>query len=142
MKTLKDVLKVKGSTVWSIGPDETVYAALEMMNQKNLGALAVLENDRLVGLISERDYARKVALAGRASRETPVHEVMTRRVMSGRPEETVEQCMALMTDKHFRHLPVMEDGELLGMVSIGDMVKAIIEDQQFLIQQLEHYISG
>lgn len=142
MKKIKELLREKGGSVWSIGPDASVYDAIAMMAERNIGALLVMEEDRLVGVMSERDYARKVILAGRASRDTKVGDVMTSRVIFADPTETVEECMALMTDKHIRHLPVMEDGELLGLVSIGDLVKEVIAEQKFMIKQLEHYISG
>lgn len=142
MKTVKDLLREKSPDIWSIGPEASVYDAIKLMAEKNIGALLVKENDLLIGLISERDYARKIILAGRRSRETPVREVMTSKVAFVDPSETVEACMALMTEKRFRHLPVIQDGELLGVVSIGDLVKALIAEQQFLIQQLEHYITG
>lgn len=142
MKTVKEVLKEKGHHIWSIGPDASVYEAVKLMAEKEIGALVVMEEGRPVGLISERDYARKLVLEGRASRDTPVRDVMTTRVMAVRPTQTVEECMALMTDKRFRHLPVTADGELLGIVSIGDLVKAIISEQEFIIKQLETYISG
>lgn len=143
MKKVRELLKQKGSGVWSIGPDASVYDALALMAEKNIGALLVMEDERLVGMISERDYARKVVLAGRASRETLVGDVMTTRVIFAEPTETVEECMALMTEKRIRHLPVIQkDGTLLGVVSIGDLVKEVIAEQQFMIEQLEHYISG
>lgn len=142
MKKIKELLREKGGSVWSIGPDASVYDAIAMMAERNIGALLVMEAGRLVGVMSERDYARKVILAGRASRDTKVGDVMTSRVIFADPTETVEECMALMTDKHIRHLPVMEDGELLGLVSIGDLVKEVIAEQKFMIKQLEHYISG
>lgn len=140
--TVREVLDAKGRDVWSVGPDATVYQALVLMAERSIGALVVLEAGRPVGLLSERDYARKVILAGRASRDTPVRDVMTTRVVGVAPERTVEECMALMTDKRIRHLPVMEGERLLGLVSIGDLVKAIIAEQRFIIEQLENYISG
>ncbi|MES1945602.1 CBS domain containing membrane protein [Salinisphaera sp. PC39] len=140
--TVREVLDTKGRDIWSVGPDATVYQALVLMAERSIGALLVLEGGRPVGLLSERDYARKVILAGRASRDTPVRDVMTTRVVGVAPERTVEECMALMTDKRVRHLPVMEGERLLGVVSIGDLVKAIIAEQRFIIEQLESYISG
>lgn len=140
--TVSELLREKGHDVWSIGPDESVYDALVLMAEKEIGALVVLEGGAPAGLISERDYARKLALAGRSSRDTPVRDVMTARVFGVRPEQTVEECMALMTDKRIRHLPVMNGSELVGVISIGDLVKAIISEQQFIIEQLERYISG
>jgi CBS domain-containing protein len=142
MNTVKDMLRVKGREVWSIGPDAPVYDALSMMADKGVGALLVLEGGRVVGIISERDYARKVDLKRKSSRQTPVRDIMTSEVVYVRPENTVEECMAVMTHKRIRHLPVMEDDILVGVISIGDVVKAIISEQQFVIEQLEHYISG
>lgn len=142
MKKISALLREKGSRVWSVTPDSSVYDAIALMADKNVGAVLVMKDDRLVGILSERDYARKVILAGRSSHKTQVSEVMTSRVIYVEPSEKVDECMALMTDKHIRHLPVMSGGELVGLVSMGDLVKALIEEQQFVIQQLEHYISG
>ena len=142
MKTVKQILQEKGHSIWSITPDTFVYDALKLMAEKEVGALLVLEGGRLVGIISERDYARKVILKGKSSLDTPVKEIMTQKVIYVRPEQTVEECMALMTDKHIRHLPVLEGDELVGVVSIGDLVKADIEAKVFMIQQLENYITG
>jgi CBS domain-containing protein len=142
MPNVQDVLNQKGRDVYSIGPDHTVFDALRVMAQHEVGALPVLDGDRLVGLISERDYARKVILLERSSRNTPVRDIMTSRVTCVGPRRTVEECMALMTDKRTRHLPVLEDGRLIGLVSIGDLVKAIIDEQQFIISQLETYIAS
>jgi CBS domain-containing protein len=142
METIRQLLDEKGHHVWSVGPDASVYEAIELMAEKEVGALMVLEQGRAVGLISERDYARKVILKGRASKETPVREVMATRVAFARPDQTIEECMAVMTENRVRHLPVMEGKELAGIISIGDLVKAIIAKQQFVIEQLEHYISG
>ena len=142
MKTIRELLQAKGHASWSIGPDATVYEALEVMAEKNVGAVLVMESSRLVGIFSERDYARKVVLHGKASKTTLVREVMTERVMYVGPEQTAEECMALMTDKRVRHLPVMEGGEVIGIISIGDVVKSIISEQEFLIEQLERYITG
>lgn len=142
VKTIRQLLDSKGHSVSTIGPDDSVYEALKLMADEEIGALVVLDDDRLVGLISERDYARNVALKGRMSRETPVRDIMTSRVVCVRPEQTVEECMALITDKRVRHLPVLEENSLVGIISIGDLVKAIIAEQQFVIEQLEHYISG
>jgi CBS domain-containing protein len=142
MNTVKQILDQKGSSVFTIGPDATVYDAIAMMSDKQVGALAVMDGDKLVGIISERDYACKGILQGRSSPDTMVREIMTSRVMVVSPERTTEECMALMTEKRFRHLPVMDDGKLVGMVSIGDTVKAIISEQRFTIEQLEHYITG
>lgn len=142
MKTVRDLLREKGPDVWSIAPDASVYEALKLMADKNLGALIVKQNDQVNGLISERDYARKIILRGRTSRDTSVKDIMVTHVAFAEPTQTLEECMALMTDKHIRHLPVMESGELIGMLSIGDLVKAVIAEQRFMIEQLEHYISG
>ncbi len=141
MATVKQLLQGKGHDIWSIGPEASVYDAIELMADKEVGALVVLEGDSLVGVLSERDYARKVVLQGRSSKGTKIKEIMTTRVAYARPEQTVEECMALMTDKRIRHLPVMDGDELLGVISIGDLVKAIIEEQQHVIEQLEQYIS-
>lgn len=142
MATVKQLLQGKGHEVWSIDPEASVYDAVELMADKEIGALVVLEGDSLVGVLSERDYARKVDLQGRTSRDTKIKEIMTSRVAYARPEQTVEECMAMMTDKRVRHLPVVEGDKLLGIISIGDLVKAIIEEQQHVIKQLEQYISG
>jgi CBS domain-containing protein len=141
MATVKQLLKEKGHDIWSVGPEASVYEAIELMADKEVGALVVMEGDSLVGVLSERDYARKVVLQGRSSRDTKIKEIMTSRVAYARPGQTVEECMALMTDKRIRHLPVLEGDELLGVISIGDLVKAIIEEQQHVIEQLEQYIS-
>jgi len=143
MHTVGQILRKKGHDIWSIGPDTTVYEALQMMADKNVGALVVLENGELVGIFSERDYARKIVLQGKTSRQTAVREIMTSRVNCVHPEQTTDECMALMTAKHIRHLPVLdEDDRLVGVISIGDVVKAIISDQEFVIEQLENYIKG
>jgi signal-transduction protein with cAMP-binding, CBS, and nucleotidyltransferase domain len=142
MYAVSDLLHSKGHTVWSVAPDATVYAALELMADKDVGALVVLDGGRLAGIFSERDYARKIILKGKASRETPVRDIMSAKVVTVGPDETVPQCMALMTRHHIRHLPVLADGELIGLISIGDVVKAIITEQEFVIEQLENYISG
>lgn len=142
MKILQRVLDAKGSEVFSIGPGASVFDALEEMAKRDVGALIVMEDGQVVGIFSERDYARKIILAGKSSRETPVRDIMTDRVIYARPDLTLEQCLALMTDKRIRHLPVMRDDDLIGVVSIGDLVKGIIDDQRFLISQLESYVSG
>lgn len=142
MKNVAQILKQKGDQVWSIGPDAMVYQALKLMADKDIGALMVLEGDRLVGVISERDYARKVILQGKSSLDTPVREIMTHHVVCVRPEQSVEECMALMTQHRIRHLPVVAGGSLAGLVSIGDVVKASIDEKDFMIQQLESYITG
>lgn len=142
MKSLKQILDAKGHEVWTIAPDALVFDAVSLMAEKKVGALLVKDGETLVGIISERDYARKIALQGRSSRDCLVSEIMTKRVIFAQPDETVEQCMALMTEKRIRHLPVIENGKLLGIISVGDLVKAIIEDQQFVIDQLVRYITG
>ena len=142
MKTVRDVLKQKGRYVWSIAPDSTVYDALQLMADKNIGALLVVEAGRPVGIFSERDYARQVILKGKSSKDTPVRDVMTSKVVFVRPEQSIEECMALMTDRRFRHLPVLEEGKLAGLLSIGDVVKAVISEKDFIIEQLANYISS
>lgn len=140
--TLGQLLAAKGPDVWSIGPGATVYEAIEAMASRGIGLLLVLDGGKPVGVISERDYARKIILAGRSSRDTAVSEIMTRRIVYGRPNQTVKEGLAVMTANHFRHLPVIDGERMLGMLSIGDLVKVVIEDQQFRIEQLEGYISG
>lgn len=142
MTTVSQLLQNKGQNVWSVSPDDSVYKALELMADKNIGALLVLDGETPAGIFSERDYARKIILYGKASRETPVKDIMTTRVVYIRPEQTIEDCMALMTDKRIRHLPVLKDDKVVGVISIGDVVKSIIANQQFVIEQLENYISG
>lgn len=142
MKTIKEILEAKGSEVWTIAPDASVMDAISLMAEKEVGALVVTEDGKLVGIISERDYARKVILKGRASRDTRVQEIMAKRVICTQPDQSVDECMALMTEKRVRHLPVMSDGQLVGIVSVGDLVKSIIADQQFVIDQLVRYITG
>ena len=143
MKTVRDILKVKGTDVWCVDPDATVFDALQRMAEKEVGALVVTtEGAQVVGLISERDYARKVILHGRASPTTLVREIMTSHVVHTHLDQSIEECMALVTEKRIRHLPVMAEGELVGVISIGDLVKSIISDQQFIIEQLVRYISG
>jgi len=141
--TVAEVLRGKQSqTVFTIAPTASVYDALVLMADKSIGALLVMEGGRVVGIVTERDYARKIALMSRLSRETEVREIMTSAVMYVRPNQTSDECMALMTENRLRHLPVMDDGKLLGMISIGDLVKGIISEQKFIIEQLEHYITG
>jgi CBS domain-containing protein len=143
MKTkIKDILAVKGNNVWAVSSASTVFEAIEMMADKGVGALAVTLDERLVGIVSERDYARKVILKGQSSRETTVKEIMTSKVVCVSGEEGVEECMALMTENHIRHLPIMEGEKLVGMISVGDLVKSIIKNQSFTIEQLEGYIRG
>ena len=142
MRTVKQLLDAKGYEVWSVAPVETVFNAIKFMAEKEVGALAVKVGDKLVGIITERDYARKVILKGKSSHQTLVREIMTTRVVYARSDQNVDECMALMTDKRVRHLPVFEDTKFVGIISIGDLVKAIIAEQQFVIEQLEQYISG
>ncbi|MCZ6876560.1 MAG: CBS domain-containing protein [Acidobacteria bacterium] len=142
MNTIRQLLQTKGHDLWSARPDTSVYDALQLMDEHSIGALLVLDGDDLVGIFSERDYARKVVLKGKTSRGTNVEEIMSRRVSCVRTDQTIEECMALMTDKHIRHLPVLEDDKLVGVISIGDVVKAVISEQEFVIEQLENYITG
>jgi CBS domain-containing protein len=141
MKKVRDILEIKGREVWSIGPSESVFDALKLMAEKGIGALVVLEAGKVVGIISERDYARKVILQGRSSPTTLVSEIMTARVAYAQLQQNIDECMAIMTERRIRHLPVMEDGLLIGVISIGDLVKSIIAEQQFIIEQLERYIT-
>jgi len=142
MTTVRQLLRGKGQSVYTIGPDATVYDALQEMAARDVGALVVTENDEVVGVVSERDYARKLVLVGKLSRETQVREIMSDEVICVGPKQTVEGCMALMSQKRVRHLPVLENEQLAGIISIGDAVKAIIEGQQSTIEELEHYITG
>ena len=140
--TVKEILSEKGHEIWSIPPETTVFDALSSMSEKGVGALVVLENQKVVGVFSERDYARKVTLEGKSEKTLPVNEIMTKRVVFVKPENTTEECMALMNDKHIRHLPVVIDDELVGIISIGDIVNAIISKQKYVIEQLGNYITG
>ena len=142
MRTASQLLASKGDQIFSIEPDAPVLQALQVMADRHVGALLVLRGEELVGLVSERDYARKVILCGRSSAETRVWEIMASPVVTVTPERSVHGCMRLMTEKRIRHLPVVADGRLLGVLSIGDLVKAVIEDQQHEIEQLQHYIAG
>lgn len=143
MKTVAQILKTKqNNTVYTIPHSAKVFDAIKMMSDCGVGALLVTENEKIVGIVTERDYARKMILKGRSSTETSVRDIMTTSVMYVRPDDTNEQCMALMTEKRLRHLPVMDNGELTGIISIGDLVKDIISEQQFIIEQLQHYIMG
>ncbi len=140
MKTVKEILEAKSHRLLSISPDASVLDALKLMADKDIGALVVLDGDDLAGIFSERDYARKVILHGKSSQDTRVRETMTHKVVCVRPDQSVEECMALMTDKRIRHLPVLEDRRVIGVISIGDVVKEVISEQRFVIEQLEHYI--
>lgn len=142
MASVRDVLNRKGHRVYGIDPDATVLAALRIMAEHDIGALVVLDAGNLVGIITERDYAQKIVLKGRTSPKTAVREIMSTRVICVQPFQTVEECMAIMTAKAVRHLPVLEHEKIVGLVSIGDMVKSVIADQKFIIEQLEHYIQG
>jgi len=143
MKTAAEILKSKAKqAVHTIAPGDSVFDAVKLMADKNIGALLVMEADRIAGIVTERDYARKIVLMSRSSKETPVREIMTSAVMYVRPGQTSDECMVLMTENRLRHLPVIDGDKLLGLISIGDLVKSIISDQRFTIEQLEHYISG
>ena len=142
MPNVQQLLNAKSTALWTISSTASVYEALELMAQKEIGALPVVDNGQIVGIFSERDYARKVILKGRASKTTNVGELMASKIFFVRSDATVEQCMALMTEKHVRHLPVLNDHKLIGIISIGDLVKAIITDQAITIQSLQDYITG
>jgi len=143
MKSVAQVLKSKpGQNVETIAPATSVFDAVRLMAEKNIGALLVMEGQKIAGMLTERDYARKIILMGRSSKETRVRDIMTSPVMYVRPDQTNEECMALMTDNRVRHLPVVDQGKLIGLISIGDLVKDIISEQKFIIEQLEHYIAG
>jgi CBS domain-containing protein len=141
MKTVALLLQKKGNQVFSVSQDETILHALEVMNDKNIGAVLVLDHGEVVGIFSERDYARKVDLLGRKAEDTPVTEVMTSQVICVRPDQSIAECMALMTNRRIRHLPVLGDHGLVGLISIGDVIKEVIDEQEFIIEQLESYIS-
>ena len=142
MTTVRQLLDQKGMNIWSVHPDVTVFDAVAEMAEKDIGSLIVMDGDELVGIITERHYARNVVLKGKSSPATPVRDIMERHVVIARPEQSVEQCMALISQKRVRHLPVLEGKKLIGMVSIGDLVKSMVGDQKFMIEQLEHYIHG
>ena len=142
MKIIKDILSTKGHEVYTISPDGTVYEALSLMAERNVGALVILEGETMVGLISERDYARKIVLKGRLSKDTPVSEIMTRDPVTVTLDHDLEQCMEVMTNERVRHLPVLEQGRLIGIISIGDVVKGIIDHKEFIIQEMQKYIKG
>src|SRR6266566_320427 len=143
MKSVAHILKSKPDpTVYTIAPTASVLDALKRMAEKSIGALVVTEGEQVLGIITERDYARKVILMARSSKETPVRDIMTSAVMYVRPNQTSEECMVLMTENRLRHLPVMDGGKLIGLISIGDLVKDVISEQKFIIEQLEHYITG
>jgi CBS domain-containing protein len=142
MTTVRHILDQKGRQVWSVSPGDTVYDAIKLMADRDVGALMVVDGSKIVGIITERDYARNVFLKGRGSPRTPVGEIMACNVVCVKPDNSVEECMAIMTARRVRHLPVIGDDGLLGIVSIGDLIKSIISDREFVIEQLEHYISG
>jgi CBS domain-containing protein len=142
VKNVRDILREKGTAVYSVSPDDTVYDALKLMAEKNVGALVVLDGDRLAGIISERDYARKIVLKDKLSKETKVKEIMTIEMVIITPAMDLDECMELMTENRTRHLPVVEDDRVLGIISIGDVVKGIMDHKEFLIGQLESYIKG
>ena len=138
---VKDILKRKGDAILSVAPDTVIFDALRLMSEKNVGALLVMENEKLVGIFSERDYARKIILEGRTSLDTQVSEIMTPDVITVSPEEFIEQCMQLMSEKRIRHLPVMQSNSVIGVISIGDVVKSIIEEQEMVIEHFRLYVS-
>jgi CBS domain-containing protein len=140
--TISEILHVKGSNVWSVSPDTMVFDAIQMMADKNIGALLVIEKDKLVGILSERDYTRKVALKGKSSKQTPVKEILSGQLIAVAPDHTVEECMRLMTDHRIRHLPVLQNDRIVGVISIGDLVNWIISAQSTTIEQLQTYIAG
>jgi CBS domain-containing protein len=142
MGKVRNILQSKNNITISVCPDSTVFEALELMVDKNVGALLVMEQDKFTGIFTERDYARKVILKGKASKETLIREIMTEDPVTVSLDSTIEDCMCLMTKKYIRHLPVIEQGNLVGIISIGDVVKFIIDEQRFIIENLEHYITG
>jgi len=141
-KTVASILRSKGYDIYSVSPDATVFEALKIMADNGVGALLALEGEKLVGILSERDYARKVVLLGKSSREAKVREIMSDKVLYVHPHRTAEECMAIMINKRIRHLPVLDNDKLSGIISIGDVVKAVIDEKKFVIEQLEEYISG
>ena len=142
MGAVRNIIQGKGNKIFSITPFHSVYNALEIMVEKNVSSLVVMEEEKLIGIFTERDYARKVILKGKASRETPVGDIMSGNVITVTPDSTIDDCMELMTSKFFRHLPVVDNDKVVGLVSIGDVVKYIIEEQKFIIENMEHYIGG
>lgn len=142
MGSVNNILKAKGGATFTISPDILVFQALEIMVEKNVSALLVVENERLAGIFTERDYARKVVLKGKTSKDTPISEIMTEDVITVSPGDSIDACMRLMTQKFIRHLPVMDGDRIVGIISIGDVVKYIIEEQKFIIENMEHYITG
>ena len=142
MTTIAQLLNAKGNQIWSVEPKATIFEALEIMSEKEIGALLVMEDGKLTGIFSERDYARKVILKGKSSKETPVGELMTKKVFYIDPQKTTNDCMAMMTAKRIRHVPVIEDNQVVGIVTIGDVVNQIISEQEVTINHLENYITG
>jgi CBS domain-containing protein len=142
MHIIGQLLEAKGNEIWSVAPGTTTFEALQIMARKDMGALLVIDKEKLIGIFSERDYARKVILHGKSSKETTVGELMTQEVFYIGPQNTLQEGLALMTDKHIRHMPVLENNQLIGIVTLGDLVKQIISDQKFTIRELEKYISG
>ncbi|MBK8610619.1 MAG: CBS domain-containing protein [Chitinophagaceae bacterium] len=142
MAAVRNILEAKGNQIFSVGAGISVYHALEIMVEKNVSSLVIMEDEKLIGIFTEKDYARKVVLKGRSSRETPIGDIMSGNVITVTPESTIDDCMELMSSKCIRHLPVMEDGKMAGLVSIGDVVKYIIEEQKFIIGNMEQYIGG
>lgn len=141
MQTAAEILRYKGNDVWFANPGDTILSAIELMAEHEVGALLVMDNDKLVGIVTERDYTRKVALEGRSSKNALVREIMSSKVLCARPDQTVQECMALMSDKRARHLPVVDHKKVIGVISIGDLVKSIIREQQFEIEALQYYIT-
>jgi CBS domain-containing protein len=142
MINVRDLLRKKGNEIWSVTPEATAYDALQLMVEKNAGALLVMKDEKVVGILSERDIARKVELKGQTSRQTQVKDIMTSKVLYVEGSQSLEECMAVMIDKNIRHLPVYEEGKLVGLISVRDVLKEMVDQQKFMISQLEHYISG
>ena len=142
MASVKNILEAKGNETFTITPDTSVYHALELMVEKNVSALLVMENEKLAGIFTERDYARKVALKGKSSKDTQIGDIMTRDLITVSPDSTIDECMQLMTGKYIRHLPVVDNDKLAGIISIGDVVRCIIEEQKSIIGHMEQYIAG
>jgi CBS domain-containing protein len=141
MKKIKNILQKKSSEIFSVPSTATVFSAIEMMSQRNIGGVVVVDNGNLVGIFTERDYARKLILKGKSSKDTPIGELMTKHLITVTPESTIEEAMQLMSNKKIRHLPVLEEGKMVGIISIGDVVRFIIEEQKEIIEHLEHYIT-
>lgn len=142
MGKVRDILQIKGHEVVAVGPTVMVYEAIERMCEKNVGGLLIIEGEKVLGIFTERDYARKLILKGKSSKDTEIQELMTRELITVTPDTTIEECMKLMTNKHIRHLPVIDQDKLTGIISIGDVVRSVIEEQKHIIEHLEHYITG